>query len=468
MKKILFLIVLTVILATPFDGLALITTIGGQQNTSNTYLIDNDENIINFWSHSNGTASVGYLTRDSILFLPGKIVEDPDGIVGAPQGGLFKKIDWNNNIIWEWQMPDEVCEPHHDIALLPNGNFLVICEETKTQQEALNAGLEGINGPMILDMVVEVQPIGNDNAAIVWEWRFWDHLIQDRDSEFTIPYGDISNHPELLDINVTGSGNNNGISDWNHCNKISYNAQFDQIVLSSRFMNEIYVIDHSTTTEEAAGHTGGNQGRGGDFIYRWGNPQNYGRGTASDKILDAQHGIDWIPDGYPGAGNFLLFNNKNQTNPNRSAVIEFECIADENGFYPIADGEAFGPSDLIWVYQADFYSNVQSGAYRLPNGNTFITVTDEDSIFEVNQEGIVEWTYSESVRCARALKYSYDYFENDLNGDMNFDNQLNILDVVILVQMVLGNQNIDLNGDMNFDNQLNIQDIVLLINLILG
>ena len=93
MKKILFLIVLTVILATPFDGLALITTIGGQQNTSNTYLIDNDENIINFWSHSNGTASVGYLTRDSILFLPGKIVEDPDGIVGAPQGGLFKKID---------------------------------------------------------------------------------------------------------------------------------------------------------------------------------------------------------------------------------------------------------------------------------------------------------------------------------------------------------------------------------------
>ena len=172
MKKILFLIVLAFILATPFDGLALITTIGGQQNTSNTYLIDNDENIINFWSHSNGTASVGYLTRDSILFLPGKTIEDPDGIVGAPQGGLFKKIDWNNNIIWEWQMPDEVCEPHHDIALLPNGNFLVICEETKTQQEALNAGVEGINGPMILDMVVEVQPIGNDNAAIVWEWRF--------------------------------------------------------------------------------------------------------------------------------------------------------------------------------------------------------------------------------------------------------------------------------------------------------
>ena len=165
----------------------------------------------------------------------------------------------------------------------------------------------------------------------------------------------MSDHPELLDINVTGPGDQNGLSDWNHCNKISYNHHFDQIVLSSRFMNEIYVIDHSTTTEEAAGHTGGNQGMGGDFLYRWGNPQNYERGDASDQILDAQHGIYWIPEGYPGEGNFLVYNNRNQTNPNRSAVIEFECIADENGHYPIYANEAYGPTDLIWEYQSNFF-----------------------------------------------------------------------------------------------------------------
>tara|TARA_B100000614_G_scaffold194081_1_gene175292 strand:+ start:13470 stop:14876 length:1407 start_codon:yes stop_codon:yes gene_type:complete len=463
----LFLLI-QVIFANPFDGLTLITTIGGTQNTSNTILMDNDENIVNLWEHSNGTASVGYLTKDSILYLPGKITGNPGGGTGGPVGGLFKKIDWNNNIIWEWEMPQEICEPHHDIAIMPNGNFLVICSEVKSQQDAIEAGLQGIQGDFELDMIVEIKPIGSDDAEIIWEWRFWDHLIQDISTDFTSTFGVISEHPELLDINVNGFGDSDGFMDWNHCNKISYNETFDQIVLSSRFMNEIYVIDHSTTTEEASGHSGGNQGKGGDFIYRWGNPQNYDRGDSSNQILDAQHGIYWIPDGYPGAGNFLVFNNRNQINPNRSAVLEFECIADENGFYPIEEGQPYGPNEIIWEYSDTFFSNVQSGAYRLPNGNTIITVTSQENIFEVDYDGNVVWELSDNIRCARALKYGYDYFDYSLFGDMNGDETINILDTVIMVQMILGNQNIDLNGDLNFDGVLNIQDIILIINLIIG
>jgi hypothetical protein len=96
-------------------------------------------------------------------------------------------------------------------------------------------------------------------------------------------YGVVTDHPELVDINFGDTK-----TDWMHTNSIDYNEKFDQILISVHNFNEIWVIDHSTTTEEAAGHTGGNSGKGGDLLYRWGNPQAYERGTASDQQLFLQ------------------------------------------------------------------------------------------------------------------------------------------------------------------------------------
>ena len=136
-------------------------------------------------------------------------------------------------------------------------------------------------------------------------------------------------------------------------------------------MDEFFIIDHSTTSIEAAGHSGGNSGKGGDFLYRGGNPQNYNRGNNSDKIIDAQHGVDWITAGYPGEGNLILFNNTHSNN--NSAVLEIIPPINELGLYDINDTDPFGPNMYYWIYQENFYSNTQSGAFRLPNGNTIIT-----------------------------------------------------------------------------------------------
>ncbi len=54
-----------------------------------------------------------------------------------------------------------------------------------------------------------------------------------------------------------------------------------------------------------------------------------------------------------------------------------------------------------------------------------------------------------------------------LLGDLNGDQNLNVLDIIILVDMTLGGTEADLNGDINADGGINVLDIVLLVNLIL-
>ena len=238
-------------------------------------------------------------------------------------------------------------------------------------------------------------------------------------------------------------------------------------------MSEIYIIDHSTTTEEAASHEGGNCGRGGDFLYRWGNPQIYNRGNNQNQILDDQHSVNWIPEGYPGYGNLILFNNRHANN--QSAGLEFEPPILEDGNYILLGNQPYGPEEPTWVYHPGpgWHTNVQGGAFRLPNGNTLLTIADDAEIYEVTYEGDLVWEYqypgNNNTMIARAQKYAIDAFDQDtILGDLNGDEILNVLDVILLVNMALEINEVDLNGDMNGDGGINVLDIVILVGIILG
>ncbi len=193
--------------------------------------------------------------------------------------------------------------------------------------------------------------------------------------------------------------------DWMHVNAVAYNADLDQIALSSPQFHEIWIIDHSTTTEEAKGHTGGRWGKGGDILYRWGNPRAYRNGTSLDQRLFGQHNIQWIAKGLSGEGHLLVFNNGGGRKPEEySSVDEFVPPTDKDGNYIRPKRGPFGPAKPLWSYTApnkkDFYSWFISGAQRLPNGNTLINAGAVGVVFEVTPGNETVWKFSNPFKTA--------------------------------------------------------------------
>lgn len=334
-------------------------------------------------------------------------------------GGIVEEIDWDGNIVWDFSYSTDKYLLHHDIEKLPNGNILMIAWEYKSFDEAIEAG----RNPNLLndkelwpDKIIEANPKNNE---IVWQWHVWDHLIQDYNSSKE-NYGDISNHPELIDLNfVPTKGAFRAGADWTHMNSIDYNEELDQILVSVHGFSEIWIIDHSTTTKEAASHTGGNSGHGGDILYRWGNPQAYGLGDESNQEFFCQHDAHWIEKGLSGEGNILVFNNGiGRSDGKYSSVEEIKIPDYENGSYSFDKESGFLPKEQEWIYTAenptDFYSQNISGDQRLLNGNTLICNGINGTFFEVTPAGEMVWEYENTFgeknnSVFRAYQFSQDY-----------------------------------------------------------
>lgn len=368
-----------------FDGYTLFAPI----NNTETYLIDNCGEKVHSWSSNYRPGLSCYLLEDGTLLRAGRI---------GNLRGIVEMIDWNGNVIWDYSAFATHGKQHHDIELLPNGNILLIVNDERTQSELAGVGGSTNNPNVISEQIIEIQPdIATGGATVVWEWKAWDHLIQDVDSSKP-NFGVIANHPERIDINYLDHNN----PDWLHINSVDYNEEFDQIILSPRSFSEFWIIDHSTTTSEAAGSTGGNSGKGGDLLYRWGNPQTYDQGTPNDQKLFLQHQPDWLSEPLADAGKILLFNNQAGTlqGQNYSTVNIVDTPVDSNGFYTY-NGGAYGPANFDWTYQApnptDFYSAFISGAQRFQNGNTLICEGRGGRLFEIDVNENIVWEYVNPV-----------------------------------------------------------------------
>lgn len=351
-----------------------------------TLLINTCGELVYEWSHSTQPGLAVYLLEDGNLLRTQSIVSPV--FSGGGSGGGVELVSPSGEVLWQADFTSTQWHPHHDIEPLPNGNFLMILWEYVGAEEAIALGrMPGLllDNALWPTLVWEVEMVGTSDYNVVWEWHMKDHFIQDADP--SLPnFGDPAEFPQKLNINLGGTDD-----DMLHVNGIDYHADRDEVVLSSRDLSELYVIDHAITSEEATGAAG-------DILYRWGNPINYG--VEGEQQLSLQHQVEWVPEGSPGAGNLTVFNNGNAFG--FSSMVEIVPPLDDEGNYVMPPMVAAGPEAPTWSWSntanpSQFYSHFISGMHRLHNGNSIACEGDNGRFWEVTPEGELVWQYVNPV-----------------------------------------------------------------------
>ena len=366
--------------------------------------------------------------------------DDPSGFQG------FQEVDWDGKTVWDYAEKRAGYAPHHDWVRIFNKKLgapttLYIANKSLTDEQAIAAGADPRKGPYRgaqIDAIVEVDMQGK----VVWEWWFFDHVIQDLDPQKANYVGQgktIADYPGRININLPGRPPKR---DWLHCNALDYNAEMGQVVTSS-VQGEFYVIEHDKTfvAGDPPASIKAAAGPAGDFLYRFGDPARYAQGdpprilenwdaaTSGHKQIGGCHDVHWIRPGLPGAGHIAVFNNGQylfQRTP-QSSIVEINPFLDASGR---DTGKYVNPPDagyrretydkdthnqprqvsrqVVWSYRSvnshNFFSHIGSSSQRLPNGNTFICSDTEGHFFEVTAAGELAWEYINPVTRDGAVK----------------------------------------------------------------
>ncbi|MGJ0484711.1 MAG: aryl-sulfate sulfotransferase [Methylomicrobium sp.] len=281
------------------------------------------------------------------------------------------ELDWEGKTVWSFgdKAPGGAAQQHHDWARLPNGNTVVLANWVHP--------VKGFKQPEVLDDVVyEVNPAGE----VVWKWVASEHL-----NEFGFTPAEL----KLV--------KNSAIADYLHVNNLKVvgpNRWFaagdkrfapDNLLFDARNANFIAIIDRKS----------------GKTVWRLG--PHYAKATIEGQLprqvprpvdqISGQHDAHLIPEGLPGAGNLLVFDNQGVAGyppaavprTGGSRVLEIDPVKNE----------------IVWQYSGEssggpawsFRSTHISAARRLPNGTTFIDEGQSGRLFQVTPDGDIVWEY---------------------------------------------------------------------------
>lgn len=385
MKPFLFILCLVLISGCGDDqsgnsGLSGGTVLIAPLNSTQTLLVDEAGNTVHSWQSVYQPGLAAYMQQDGSLYRAGNLNNASFADAGG-KGGIIERISWDGAVDWQYTVSSETNLQHHDIEILPNGNLLILVWVKISEEDALGAGrdsdkYDAVNG-LWSDEIWEINPATD---TVVWKWRVWDHLTTETNNNYS-----------KIGINSVGTGPD-ALYDWTHMNSIDYNAALDQVLVSVKNFNEVWIIDHNTTTAEAAGSAG-------DLLYRFGNPSAYG-GTGS-QILYGQHDAEWLDD-----ERVILFNNGNPVT-RKYSTVDLYTLPVNNGSYTTGAAPVAG-----WCYSSsDLYSASVSGVAVLEDGY-LITEGVEGRIFAVDTQGSVFWQYNASGSVFKSEYYSAVYLTN--------------------------------------------------------
>jgi len=366
------------------------------------FLLNNCGEIVHTWEDDANMVpgNSAYLLPNGDLVKTKRDRSSQGFITSSGRSEWVEVRDWDNNLMASFYANDSLQRLHHDIAITDRNTVLMIIWDLKSMDECIAAGKD--TSQMQDDVILSEKIVEWDykTDSIVWEWRVWDHLVQDFDST-KANYGRVALKHERIHVNrFTAQGD----QDWLHFNSIDYDAERDLILISVPFFHEAWVIDHSTTTEEASSSNGGNSGHGGDLLYRWGNPYSYQAGSLNDKKLFLQHDVNWIDDFISKDDihykNIIAYNNRVGADFSTVNIWDPGYIESTNNFL-LLDG----------LYQPDFFdrtiyhpdttqlnSRTISGAQYLPNGNVLICAGRKGYSFEITPENEIVWEYITPMR----------------------------------------------------------------------
>ena len=309
-----------------------------------------------------------FVTIDTI---EGKGTDLLPGQVNRRIAKTIGELDWQGKTVWSFgeKAPGGISRQHHDWARLPNGNTVVLAN--------LVHPVKGFKHPQVMDDVVyEVNPAGE----IVWKWVAAEHI-----NEFGFSPAEL----KLL--------RNAETADYLHVNNLKVlganhwfaegDKRFDpeNLLFDARSANFIAII---------AKKTGKIVWRLGPHYAPVGVEQQQARNVPRpvDQI-SGQHDAHLIPDGLPGAGNLLVFDNQGVAGY-PTAVLPFTGGSRVLEIDPVKN-------QIVWQYLGadsggpnwSFRSTHISAARRLPNGNTFIDEGQSGRLFQVTHDGDIVWEY---------------------------------------------------------------------------